>query len=120
MPMQKYHPKSVTEVLLVLAFWLILIAATWSLSGCASVHKQLDSLPAGSADEVTYTRTGKFSSTTIHVEKWEKDAVQAKADVITVQHSNAWIPNLTLTAKGYRRVREPKAAAPATEAPQKP
>lgn len=112
--------RPVSEIYLPVLIILLVLLGSMLLGGCASVHKQLDSLPAGSADEVTYTRTGKFSSTTIHVEKWEKDELQAKADVITVQHSNAWIPNLTLTAKGYRRVREPKSAPSEPEAPKKP
>ena len=78
-------------------------------SGCASVAKQLDSFPEGSADSLRYTRTGKFSSTTIEVAEWDKNPETVKAGKITVKHSNVWVPNLELTAEGYERKRSPEA-----------
>lgn len=105
------HFRTVQEFVIFVVVGFIVVAALVLSLGCASINRQLDTLPAGSADEVTYTRTGKFSSTQIHVEGWKKDGTQASADVLTVQHSNAWIPNLNFTAKGYKRIRESGAEA---------
>lgn len=74
-------------------------------SGCSSVGKALDTLPEGSAESIDYTRTGKFSSTTIEVQNFEKSTTEVSADVMRVQHSNAWISNIEFTAKGYKRKR---------------
>lgn len=106
--------------LLPIALALLLLGLACLLGGCASIHKQLDSLPAGSAEEVTYTRTGKWSSTTIEVKKWEKDADQVTAESLKVTHNNLYIPNLTISAKNYKRVREPKSAPSEPEAPKTP
>lgn len=100
------------DITILLAVFGLCVVIMVAFSGCASINRQLDTLPAGSAEEVTYTRTGKFSSTQIHVEGWLKDGTQASADVLTVQHSNAWIPNLSFTAKGYKRIREVSPATP--------
>lgn len=78
-------------------------------SGCASVAKQLDTFPEGTADSLRYTRTGKFSSTTIEVAEWDKNLETVKAAKISVKHSNVWVPNLELTAEGYERKRTPEA-----------
>lgn len=85
---------------------LVLIVACALLSGgCATITKQLDSLPAGSAQEVHYTRTGKFSSTTIIARGYAKDEKQTTVTELSVRHSNAWMPNLEIVAKGYQRIR---------------
>lgn len=110
--------KFMRDVTILLAVFGLLVVIMVAFSGCASINRQLDTLPAGSAEEVTYTRTGKFSSTQIHVEGWLKDGTQASADVLTVQHSNAWIPNLSFTARGYRRLREGQTpSAPVIQTP---
>lgn len=74
-------------------------------SGCSSVGKQVDKLPQGEAASIHYVRTGKFSSTTIELENFLKDEESVSADVMRVKHSNAWMPNIEITAKGYKRLR---------------
>lgn len=70
------------------------------LSGCASFDAQL---PEGKAAKMRYVRTGKFSSTTIEAENFERTAEAVKAARWTVKHSNAWMPNVEITAEGYER-----------------
>lgn len=101
---------------------VVTFVAGLSLSGCSTIGRQLDQFPVGAADEVAYTRTGKFSSTTIHVKGYLNTGVATNADEITVRHSNAWMPNLEFVAKGYRRVHgrapevEPPPIAPSSPA----
>jgi hypothetical protein len=90
-------------------FPFALIAAALLSGGCASVAKQIESFPEGTADSLRYTRTGKFSSTTIEVADWDKNPETVKAAKISVKHSNVWMPNLELTAEGYERKRSPEA-----------
>lgn len=77
-----------------------LLLSVFSFSGCASFDTQL---PDGKAAKVRYVRTGKFSSTTIEADNFEKTATHVKAERWHVQHSNAWIPNIEITALGYER-----------------
>lgn len=70
-------------------------------SGCATLIDE--HLPNGKAANVRYTRTGKFSSTTIEAVNFEKSAERVKADRLTFKHANAWMPNVELTAEGYER-----------------
>lgn len=84
---------------------LCALAGLLLFSGCASFIDQ--KLPEGSAAKIRYVRTGKFSSTTIEADNFQKTAAYVKADRITLQHSNAWLPNLTLTAEGYERIIAP-------------
>lgn len=79
-----------------------------ALSGCASFDAQL---PNGKADKVRYVRTGKFSSTTIVAEGFEKTPDRVKATHWTVKHSNAWIPNIEIEADNYERVLATKVAS---------
>jgi hypothetical protein len=69
-------------------------------SGCASFDSQL---PEGKAAAFRYVRTGKFSSTTIEAKNFEKTATHVRADTWNVKHSNAWVPNVEITAEGYER-----------------
>ena len=89
-----------------IALGIALLLAAFLLGGCASITKQLDQFPAANADEVLYTRTGKFSSTTITVKGYQNNGRETTAHEITVRHSNAWMPNLEFSAKGYRRIHE--------------
>jgi hypothetical protein len=74
--------------------------ATLFLSACASFDSQL---PEGKAAAFRYVRTGKFSSTTIEAKNFEKTATHVRADTWNVKHSNAWVPNVEITAEGYER-----------------
>lgn len=85
---------------------ILLSALCLFFSGCATALDSL--LPEGQAATVHYTRTGKFSSTTILAENFVKTTTQVKADRISVKHSNAWIPNIEVTATGYTRQVETK------------
>lgn len=97
------------SILLVLA----LVLSAFLLGGCASITRQLDQFPAANAETVHYTRTGKFSSTTITVKGYSNDGHETRADELTVRHSNAWMPNLEFVAKGYRRVHHAANETPA-------
>lgn len=99
-------------VALTLAFILIAFLS----GGCTSINKQLDALPAANADEVHYVRTGKFSSTTIVARGFANDGKQTTVNELTVRHSNLWIPNLEIIAKGYRRTHTTPLAPPAPPA----
>lgn len=95
-----------------------LVLASFLSGGCSSITRQLDSLPARSAAELHYTRTGKFSSTTITAKGYNNDGVVTYVEDLTVRHSNAWMPNLEIVAKGYRRIHDnPKPAAAPPAAP---
>lgn len=87
-----------------IALAIALLLAAFLLGGCASITKQLDSLPAASVDEGRYTRTGKFSSTTIDLKGYSNNGRETTANEISVRHSNQWMPNVEFTAKGYRRI----------------
>jgi hypothetical protein len=103
------------------ALALALALAAFLLGGCASITRQLDQFPAANAETVHYTRTGKFSSTTITVKGYSNDGRETRADELTVRHSNAWMPNLEFVAKGYRRIHAPSpAASTPAEAPNVP
>jgi ABC-type glycerol-3-phosphate transport system substrate-binding protein len=83
---------------------VLALAAALALSGCASIDAE-SFFPEGKADSARYTRTGKFSSTTVEVEKFVKSPEKTTADRLTLKHSNAWIPNLELVIEGYERKR---------------
>lgn len=87
------------------AIRLAMIAAIASLlSGCAT--NTADSFfPEGHAAKARYTRTGKFSSTTVEADNFTKTAQKVTADKLRLNHSNAWMPNLELVIEGYERVR---------------
>lgn len=104
------------SILLVLA----LVLSAFLLGGCASITRQLDQFPAANAETVHYTRTGKFSSTTITVKGYSNDGHETRADELTVRHSNAWMPNLEFVAKGYRRVHHAAIAPPVVPAESPP
>lgn len=79
------------------------------LSGCVG---KIDSLvPPITAQKLNYTRTGKFSSTTVAVEGLRHEGDKVKADKLTVHMSNAWIPNIEISAEGYERTIKPDEAA---------
>jgi ABC-type glycerol-3-phosphate transport system substrate-binding protein len=80
---------------------LLLAALSLGLTGCASFDT---GLPDGKAANFRYVRTGKFSSTTIEATNFDKTPERVKADRWNVKHSNAWIPNIEITAEGYERV----------------
>lgn len=69
-------------------------------SACASFDTHL---PQGKAGKVRYVRTGKFSSTTIEAEGYERTATHVRATHWSVKHSNAWIPNVEIEATDYER-----------------
>lgn len=83
---------------------IAMLLSSLLLSACASFDA---GLPNGKADKVRYVRTGKFSSTTIEAEKFEKTDQRVTAGRWSVKHSNAWIPNVEITAEGYERVLVP-------------
>lgn len=85
-----------------------LVLASFLSGGCTSITRQLDALPARSAAELHYTRTGKFSSTTIMAKGYNNDGAVTFIEDLTVRHSNAWMPNLEIIAKGYRRIHDLK------------
>ncbi len=82
---------------------LTLLLLALLLGGCASFDQHL---PDGKASKVRYTRTGKFSSTTIEADAFEKTETHVRAQRLSVRHSNAWIPNVEITALDYERVRK--------------
>ncbi len=84
---------------------LFLLVAALSAGCVSSLVDQ--HLPEGKADKVRYTRTGKFSSTTIEADRFEKTAAHVSAERLTFKHSNAWLPNVELTAEGYSRAVAP-------------
>lgn len=88
-----------------------LVLASFLSGGCTSISRQLDALPARSAAELHYTRTGKFSSTTITAKGYNNDGEVTYVEDLTIRHSNAWMPNLEIVAKGYRRIHEAKKGA---------
>lgn len=69
-------------------------------SACASFDTHL---PEGKAGKVRYVRTGKFSSTTIEAEGYERTATHVTAAHWSVKHSNAWVPNVEIEATDYQR-----------------
>lgn len=70
-------------------------------AGCAN---RIDGfVPPVTAQKLNYTRTGKFSSTTVNVEGLRRDGEKIHADKVVIRHSNAWIPNVEITAEGYER-----------------
>ena len=81
---------------------IALCAVALGLTGCASIDKYI---PAITAESIDYTRTGKFSSTTVRAEGLVTDATKVKADKVTIQHSNAWIPNVAIQLVGYERTK---------------
>lgn len=82
---------------------LMLLASLFS--GCMN---RIDALvPPITADSLSYTRTGKFSSTTVNVDGLKHDGDKVKAAKITIRHSNAWIPNVDIAVVGYERVLKP-------------
>lgn len=85
---------------------IIILAAGLLLGGCAHVFDSIDqNLPEGSAAKVSYTRTGKFSSTTFDADAWEKTPERVSAKRIVMQHTNAWIPNIKVEVLDYERPR---------------
>lgn len=82
---------------------LMIIASLFS--GC--VGKLDGFVPPITAQKLNYTRTGKFSSTTVAVEGLRQEGDKVKADKLTIHHSNAWIPNVDITAEGYERTLKP-------------
>jgi hypothetical protein len=85
---------------------LMIIASLFA--GCAS---KIDGfVPPITAQKLNYTRTGKFSSTTVQLEGLRREGDKVKADKLTVRHSNAWIPNVEITAEGYERTIQPDEA----------
>jgi len=81
---------------------LLAIFAALALSGCASIDKYI---PAVTAQSIDYTRTGKFSSTTVRAEGLITDAQKVKADKVSIRHNNAWVPNVTIDLVGYERTK---------------
>lgn len=82
-----------------------------SFSGCQHAARVADAIPEGKADSLRYTRTGKFSSTTVEATAWEKTDATVKAEQLHVRHSNAWMPNVEIELKGYERTRKPETSA---------
>jgi hypothetical protein len=77
------------------------------LTGCATRTAD-DFLPEGKAEKARYVRTGKFSSTTLEADKWEKTPERVTAERLRLNHSNAWMPNVEVVVEGYERVRRPE------------
>ncbi|MBA4136753.1 MAG: hypothetical protein C0518_05500 [Opitutus sp.] len=74
------------------------------LSSCVSPD---GFVPPITATKLDYVRTGKFSSTTVHVDGLRREGGKVKADRVEIQHNNAWIPNIKITAEGYERTLKP-------------
>jgi hypothetical protein len=84
---------------------LILMLIASLFSGCMS---RLDGfVPPITASKLNYTRTGKFSSTTVNAEGLTREGNKVKVEKLTIRHSNAWIPNIEITAEGYERTVKP-------------
>jgi hypothetical protein len=86
---------------------LMIIASLFA--GCANGIDGF--VPPITASKLDYTRTGKFSSTTVKVEGLKHVGDKVTAERITIQHSNAWIPNVQITAEGYERTIKPSELA---------
>lgn len=69
-------------------------------SGCANVDKMI---PAITAAQLNYTRTGKFSTTTVEAKNLKRETGTLTADEISIRHSNAWMPNVEIKVTGYVR-----------------
>lgn len=64
-------------------------------------------VPDIDAEHLRYTRTGKFSSTSMEVEDLRTSSATVQAAYVRIRHSNAWIPNWEIEATGYQRRRSP-------------
>lgn len=82
---------------------LLLVMLLASLfAGCAA--NRIDGfVPPITAQKLNYTRTGKFSSTTVEIEGLRREGDKVRAEKLVIQHNNAWVPNVKIEAEGYER-----------------
>lgn len=84
---------------------LILMLLASLFAGCVS---KLDGfVPPITAQKLNYTRTGKFSSTTVEVTGLRREGDKVRAERLVIQHNNAWVPNVKIEAEGYERTVKP-------------
>lgn len=88
---------------------LLPIFVVLALAGCGTLPGDIKkAIPNGSWESVTATVNGKFSSTQVEAVGVVKNGDVLTAKELHVRHSNAWVPLIEYTAKGF----VPAATAP--------
>jgi len=81
---------------------LLLFIVALPLAGCGTLPGDIKkAIPNGSWESVTATVNGKFSSTQVEALGVVKDGDVLTAKELHVRHSNAWVPLIEYTAKGF-------------------